>query len=708
MAAWIEDAQILTELRDLNSNLTKILQRTQDVSDFLSEDMSNSAALVAPKGFGKTFLLKLKRIVEQEAGYFCLPKSPIVDRPKDKPPILPNSIIDLMESSESWETLWSVAFSISILKNIKNDSLVDEYVENLVKISTHNTALINVLKNYHIETPFEVLHCCLSGSRSDLFDIVKSSSNFTSAFSRLHRQIALFVDNIDEYLESYINYEYLKNDSFHNKYLKIWHNGQIGAWRSIRRLNGINPHVRIFITLRKEAYHYAMDKEPIFANLRAFSHKLEYGRGDITKIIENNIKSEPKSKLVHAGRRDLLTNFAGDDAQIISNSGTGKQERLMEYWLRHCTYRPRDAVSIGGQISKIKAEIRSKETIRAAINKAAAERVQNLFREVIPFFDGFYPEIFPLVIKSNVLNVEELSQCSKNYKKLALERYQRPSVTLCHPFCALYAIGLIGVVQEDRDKLGSLVQKFASVGEVPFGSTHILPKAETYLIHPSLSDFIVGKDVSFLHKMNRHNVVGDGLEWRPQEERRFVLVGDMRGYREKIMESVGASQTFDDFWKKLFRRNTLDLDFSEVSGGDSCVLADRSPIRVLRACFKIMAQLSSSGYKLNLRVGGHVGHWQIRHDDDGVAHAEISDILGVAARIEPHARPGDILVTEEFVKVCIDVGFDLENLDERRVGNEYFKNRLVKKGGKVNIGKSGKEREDLHFLFRLDESCIKK
>ena len=49
--------------------------------------------------------------------------------------------------------------------------------------------------------------------------------------------------------------------------------------------------------------------------------------------------------------------------------------------------------------------------------------------------------------------------------------------------------GWSGLFQQSRDDPARLVQKLAPVGEITFGKIHVLPHAETYLIHPSLSDF---------------------------------------------------------------------------------------------------------------------------------------------------------------------------------------------------------------------------
>ena len=281
-----------------------------------------------------------------------------------------------------------------MLKAYHTDLEASEFLSEIRKQSTGNSRLEMILSDSHIDTPFEIIHSCLSASRSDFFDIIEKAQFITAAYSRFSRRAAVFIDNIDEYLESYIHIDRYRRDDSHRLYLKLWHNGQIGAWLAIRRLHGINPHIKIYISLRKEAYHYASLQEAGFSNLKSFAHELRYSMFDIKEIIENNISNEPGSRLSDKASGTPITRFVGASSEFISNSGTGKQESTLDYWLRHCTGRPRDAVAIGGDISKIKIESRNISAIRSAINNAASERVQTLFNEVTPFFDGFFPIYF--------------------------------------------------------------------------------------------------------------------------------------------------------------------------------------------------------------------------------------------------------------------------------------------------------------------------
>jgi hypothetical protein len=219
MPAWVEDAQQLTETKELNSSQNSVLLRTPEVEEFLSNINLPSHALVAPKGFGKTFVLKLKRISLQEAYYKCLPSSPIVDRPMNKPPILPDEKIDILEHSDNWGTLWNIAFSVCLIKNLQEDNDVRDQLNHLLEDGNLPPTLFTILTHPYINRPFDILHDCLASQRSELYSIMGFAQPLTRIYSAIHKKSAIFVDNIDEYLQHYINYSYSRRDDIHDKFV---------------------------------------------------------------------------------------------------------------------------------------------------------------------------------------------------------------------------------------------------------------------------------------------------------------------------------------------------------------------------------------------------------------------------------------------------------------------------------------------------------
>ncbi|MEM0907490.1 MAG: hypothetical protein AAGJ94_09020, partial [Pseudomonadota bacterium] len=332
MAAWIEDAQILAAQKELASAKDSILLITRDVEAYLDPANTHSSALVAPKGFGKTLILKLKRVLIQNDNFRTLPKGVIVDRPKDRPPILSKDIIAVLEDSGAWETIWQISMALAVLKGYRDDQEARDHLSVIAEHFTDVPVVNNILKNPYIESPFEIVHSIISASRSSFFSILNSASIVTAAFARFTRPTALFIDNIDEYLEHYISNRMYERSVFSRQYIELWHNGQVGALLALRRLNGINPHVKVFLSIRKEAFQYAAKNEVSFANLRAFTHELRYNRDDIRNIIKNNILAEPKSNLCdprQLERRNVdpvtaaVEAFLGQGAFYVSNVGTG-------------------------------------------------------------------------------------------------------------------------------------------------------------------------------------------------------------------------------------------------------------------------------------------------------------------------------------------------------------------------------------------------
>ncbi len=702
MPAWVEDAQQLTEARELTGSQNSVLLRTPEVEEFLSNVNLPSHALVAPKGFGKTFVLKLKRLTLQEAGYKCFPLSPIVDRPMNKPPILPDEKIDLLEHSDNWGTLWNIAFSLCLIKNLQEDPDIGRQLDGLLDQNTLPSALFTILTHPYINRPFDIVHDCLALQRSELYLTMTLAQALTRIYLMIHKRIAVFVDNIDEYLQHYINFSYSRREDVQENFVRIWHAGQIGAWIALRRLHGINPHVWVFVSIRKEAYHYAAKHAAEFSNLRPFRRELRYSREDIRQIIENNVAVTPKSELVDKNNTNLKLRFLGQDNEFVSNIGTAKQEPVINYWIRHCSLRPRDAVTIGKEISLIRARDRTQHSIRAAVNTASAESVETLFNEIAPFYDCLFPDLLPNVIVSNVLNHDEITKAAADYIQLASCQYGVDTSVAERAFSALYGLGLIGVVQDSRDEPGMLVQHSSAFGELSYEAPDVFPAADTYLVHPAFSDFIARRNVGFLKELNKHNVAGDALEWRPEESIRFVVIGDIRGYNERILQTVGGSQTFHKYWRSLFNQFATDLDYATLREGDKLLLVDRSPMRLLHAARALNRQLGNSGYGLSLRIGGHSGFWRLDFDLAGVQQPEVSDIIGIVARIEPIAKPRDIVVLQRFIDDARRCGYDIDRESPLPVTLEYVGEHRYDPREGVLISKEGMEAPKWMHLYLFE------
>lgn len=152
----------------------------------------------------------------------------------------------------------------------------------------------------------------------------------------------------------------------------------------------------------------------------------------------------------------------------------------------------------------------------------------------------------------------------------------------------------------------------------------------------------------------------------------------------------------------MFNQFTSNLDHAAIREGDKLLIADRSPARLLRAARSLILQLRTSGYELSLRIGGHSGFWRLNPDLEGVQDPEISDIIGIASRLEPLARPGDILVSQKFIDDAQRCGYEIERDFPRLVHQEYVgRDRYDAEGG-VLISKEGKETPKRVHLYVIE------
>ena len=97
-----------------------------------------------------------------------------------------------------------------------------------------------------------------------------------------------------------------------------------------------------------------------------------------------------------------------------------------------------------------------------------------------------------------------------------------------------------------------------------------------------------------------------------------------------------------------------DLAVAYASDGDSALLVDPNPRQLVIAAQALRQRLLRSAYGCEIRFGGDAGFVEVTGAGSD-ARARTGLALLVAARLEPHAPPGMILVTGQFVDAWRDV-----------------------------------------------------
>jgi hypothetical protein len=640
MKPWVVDAKDI-EPEDLDQFSGQLLHLNNQIADFLDPATTEEVLVIAPKGFGKTLLLKAKRQSMRERYRTILPERALVDKPSANPDLMSHREYgSVRETDAYWKALWSIALTLSVEKHLAICPALSGPLE-------------KVVGNEHLRSACDLFTSLLALSRDAYFAAFKDYvTHLLPVFRRIHSSVAMFIDNIDEYFEDFLASELIDVDEERNIYRSYWHFAQVGIALAARDLHAINNHVKIFASIRKEVFQRTFLGNPLGLQLAGSALDLHYSHDDLVEIIRKNIEVERKRSLVEPAARDPWARFFGYDATRIVHQSTGDEESVGAFWIRHTFHRPRDIAFIGRDLAAIDPRRRTRQAVRQQITRSAAAIAQGFITEMSPHLPQFDREILFRLIRRNVIPRAELKVLSEQYDRLFSNKQGGTEPVPCHVFASMFKIGLLGYVGI-HPETAELVQYFRYPGEVPLDRDDVLPDAEQFLIHPSL-DLVIGSyNPDYFRHLDKLNVIGAERPWRPAREIQFVLKGDVRGLGA-ILQDPAAGASFPAFFAEAVAECGRDLAVAYASDGDAVLLIDPNPRQAVMAALALRQRLLRSVYACDMRYGGDAGFVELTGEGPD-ARARTGLALLVAARLEPHAAPGTILVTGQFVDAWRDL-----------------------------------------------------
>ncbi|MFO1037938.1 MAG: hypothetical protein U1E45_13925 [Geminicoccaceae bacterium] len=685
MKPWVVDAKDI-EPEDLDQFHGQLLHLNNQIADFLESASTQEMLIIAPKGFGKTLLLKAKRQSMRQRFGTLLPERALVDKPSANPDLMSHREYGSVRETEAyWKALWSIALTIAVEKNLGVCPALSGPLERM-------------LKNDNLRSACDLFTNLLALPRDAYFAAFKDYvAQLLPVFRRIHTSVAMFVDNIDEYFEDFLASDLLDSEETRTIYRSYWHFAQVGIALAARDLHAINNHVKIFASIRKEVFQRTFLGNPLGLQLAGSALDLSYTYEDLIEIIHKNIDVERKRALVDPAAKDPWVRFFGPGATRIVHQSTGDEEDIGAFWIRHTFRRPRDIAFIGRDLASIDPRRRTRETVRHQITRSAAAVAQGFITEMAPHLPQFDREILLRLIRRNVIPRVELDLLSAEYDRLYAERQGSLEPIPCYAFTSMFKIGLLGYVGL-HPETAELVQYFRYPGEVPLDRNDVLPDAEHFLVHPSLDLLIAGYNPDYFRNMDKLNVIGADRPWRAARQILFVLKGDVRGSGAIFQDPVAAS-TFPSFFSHAVAEAGRDLLVAKASDGDAVLFVDPNPRRVVMAALNLRDRLLRSPYALDLRFGGDAGFVELNGEGPG-AEARAGLALMVAARLEPHAAPGTILVTGQFIEAWRDL-LGATSLRARSV-DPHEVPYLRESDGRFDLAKPGGEAPMLRRLRVLD------
>ncbi|HSC26984.1 MAG TPA: hypothetical protein VLD67_06895 [Vicinamibacterales bacterium] len=636
MRAWTVDADDIRVAEDFDEAL---LHRTPEIDNFLSLDRDDKFIVIGTKGFGKTLLLKAKRILHQrKTRAVCLPTSNLLDKPIGDKIFGKDALTFFAASSLPWSKVWLTAIAAAVLKHLDQTSGL--------KV---NPRLVRLLADEPLRGVIDHFVRLLDFSPSDLLRTANDTDgHLVPRLRAVNTPVAIFIDGVDEYFNKHI--EAVRNRPSVAGELSpdIWHFAQLGLVEVAYQLRRINHHLKVFAAVRKEAYA-RLHTTVMSQQYRGSAVDIVYPVESLREIFVNNIRLEKPDRMARPERlrADPIEAFLG--RATVTHVYTGVQEDAFDYVCRHTLLRPRDLMTLGERLAALRPDERRLEhRLKEVVNQAATEIAQEYLVEIAPYVAGLDLGQFLRRLPGHILTRDEVETLFQEHTATT------GAVEPQHVFCALYRVGLLGYPLQDRVR-GETVQRFLRPGEATLEPDGVLPWATHYLVHPVLSDVIGQVNPAYLGRIDRTNVVGYGRAWHGARQvdagatsrTLCVLVADVQGFGGLMR--AGADAPVRRALEEAVRMSAKDAVCAETGAGDAVLIIHDDPVALSRAARHIVDQVYGAPGQPRLRVALHHGEVLTRRrESDGATVVAGGEAVLCAVRVEPHVEPGQIWATEEF------------------------------------------------------------
>lgn|GEM_PF-4202959 len=687
---WIEDARTYEASDDLAQSG---LYQTDDIRDFLAKGQLFRSVVMAPKGCGKTLLIKFKRKVLDKSGTMLLPQNKLVDvNPGHAQPLQQSQVEHISGEPQFWSTLWQIAITVSVLKT--RPGIEPDLFEQPVR---------SVFENTSLNDPFQIFAELLASSTNLYFAAFKDyHSRLLPMFSQVHHSIAVFIDNVDEFFSHHL-IQQRRHGLYGQLAQEYWHNAQVGLLMAVRALSGHNPHVKIFAAIRTEAFNAKKRDLPDLANLNAHILKVSLSYQDLKSIFEQNIKAERKAMLASPDAEDVMERFFGAENIKIRHPYTGRLEHIFDYILRHTLGRPRDLMTIGNALSSIRPERRDQNQIRESVNEASSEIAQSYLGEASPHHAWFDEKSLFAQLDRNVFDNKAINDVAARYDATVYGEGGTNGELGKQALNDLRRCGLIGTVREKRLGKGRF-QHFESVFDVSGRSVYAindLPEALKFIVHPVLGSYLRGLGFPFSRHVDSVNIISPDSDWISDDGMKFILQADIVNY-SKILNDPSLSEIFPHRFKSILMDARDGIEFFELVAGDNFAFADRSGYLLMRAAQEIAFELRESVFGAEIRFGLDYGVLRINKINEGNNSTDqlaADPVIQRSARLCAAGTPGAVLLLpnarDALQRYEVDWPFEKLLPSDDTVRAKY-------KNGHWDIGKDGESGGAHQELIKLE------
>ena len=644
MRAWTVDADDIRVAEDFDESL---LHRTPEIDGFLTPDRDDKFIVIGTKGFGKTLLLKAKRVLYQREGRaVCLPSGNLLDKPIGDKIFGREALAFFAASPLPWSKAWLAAIAVAALKHFDAaDGLkVSPRLAGLIGDGELHSVIDHFVRLLDF-TPSELQRCATD-----------TDGHLVPRLRAVKSPLAIFIDGVDEYFTKHV--EGLPSSPSVTGELSpnVWYFSQLGLVEVAYQLRRINHHLKVFAAIRKEAYARLPQRTAMVQQYRGSAVDIVYSPESLREIFVNNVRLVKGDRMIRPEgvRTDPLEAFLGRTR--VTHTYTREEEDAFDYVCRHTLLRPRDLMTIGERLAALRPDERKNEhRFKEMVNQAATEIAHEYLAEIAPYVGDVDLERILPRLPGHIMTRAEVDALFREHNSKHNSEHDPSSGggEAKHVFCALYRVGLLGYVEHDRVR-GEWRQRFLRPGEATLDPDGVLPHATHYLIHPVLSEVIGRVNHAYLQRIDQVNIVGYGRPWRETDSvdsaacfsSLCVLKADVRGFASLMLAGTDAPvrKALEEAVEKWAPGGAI----TEVRG-DSVLIAAADPVALAQAARHMMDEVYRAPGQPRLRIALHYGLVQTRQRNaDMPAVIAGGDAILYVARVEPLVEPGQIWATEEF------------------------------------------------------------
>lgn len=482
---WIFEANNF----DFSQDVENVLYRNELIDKYLSIGHRDKMLfLVGPKGIGKTFLLNYKSYLLREKHRNEIKFSPTNELTENLMIYFSQfskEEVEKFQAPELWENIWKFT---------------------LMSVSCRTFGIEVETKIGHANQDFSSVSGTLSfllSDRKSLSRILASSiPSLISLTKQIKSGVALFIDGVDQAIDVLVDSKFYDNETYSDSPIKVWSYIHVGLLKSIYDISLLNSHIKIFTTVRNEAFK--LIPGGMTANLEGYAAILSYSPRELKEIFENNIKITSTSKLIKKDASNIIERFLGY-SEMSHPCIPDQKEDALDFILRHTLGRPREVVRLGNalyyeRLTKIDykeiSESERVEDIRHFINEKSDSIIEDYLQEIIPSFNSEHLVKFLRKIQSNIFHYKILNDEDKKF------------LGIC------YNIGIIGIIKNrpEIDGKTKKYQYFKRAGDYIYNNVNQYPKSEYYITHPILDSYFTKIFNSDFY--NSKSIIGNEYEFR--------------------------------------------------------------------------------------------------------------------------------------------------------------------------------------------------